>query len=296
MAFQRVAVTGGSGRLGRFVAREIATTRAVTVLDRAPPLNAEGQDGHRFVQADIMDLPGCERTLAGHDAVIHLAGIDMDFAIAEDETVRVNTLGTWHVLQAAEKVGIRRVVLCSSACASGVNEARPDFPPDYLPVDEAHATRPNTGYGMSKLIVEQMGDAFVRRGMEVLCLRPTLVMFEDIVASVIARATDLGLRTMFYYVTPEDTARAFRLALDVEEPTSGAYFITADDSCHPGPTRDWLRDRYGWVPPATDEARYRDNPRASVFSNRRARDLLGFAPKSNWLEIVAQHRVRTGSR
>ncbi len=291
MAFQRVAITGGSGRLGRYVARAIAPARAVTVLDRA-----ETPDGHPFLRADIMDLPGLERALAGHDAVIHLAGIDMDFDIAEDETVRVNTLGTWHVLQAAEKLGIKRVVLCSSSCASGVNEARVDFPPDYLPVDEAHPNRPNTGYGMSKLIVEQMGDAFVRRGLEVLCLRPTLVMFDDIVAGVIARADDPRLRTMFYYVTPEDTAEAFRLALEAKKPAPGAYFITADDSCHPGPTRDWLRDRYGWTPPPRDEARYRDHPRASVFSNRRARDLLGFAPRSNWLEIVADHRARTGNK
>lgn len=291
MAFRRVAVTGGSGRLGRFVARAVAERRAVTVLDRVPT-----PDGHPFAEVDIMDMPALERALAGHDAVIHLAGIDMDFDIAENDTVRVNTLGTWHVLQAAEKLGIKRVVLCSSSCASGVNEARADFPPDYLPVDEAHPNRPNTGYGMSKLIVEQMGEAFVRRGMEVLCLRPTLVMFQDIVVDVIARADDPHLRTMFYYVTPEDTARAFRLALDVEKPAPGAYFITADDSCHPGPTRAWLRDRYGWTPPARDEARYQDNPRASVFSNQRARDLLGFAPQSNWLEIVAQHRARTGSR
>jgi UDP-glucose 4-epimerase len=115
MRFKRVAVTGGSGRLGRFVAREVAATRAVTVLDRVPT-----PDGHPFIQADIMDLAGLERALAGHDAVVHLAGIDMDFDVAEDETVRVNTLGTWHVLQAAEKLGIRRVVLCSSqpACRS----------------------------------------------------------------------------------------------------------------------------------------------------------------------------------
>jgi UDP-glucose 4-epimerase len=291
MRFKRVAITGGSGRLGRYVAREIAATRAVTVLDRVPT-----PDGHQFIQADIMDLPRLERALSGHDAVIHLAGIDMDFDIAEDATVRVNTLGTWHVLQAAEKLGIRRVVLCSSSCASGVNEARPDFPPACLPVDEAHPNRPNTGYGVSKLIVETMGDAFARRGMEVLCLRPTLVMFEDIVPGVIARADDPDLRTMFYYVTPEDTAQAFRLALDAEKPAHGAYFITADDSCHPGATRDWLRDRYGWTPPSTDETRYRDNPRASVFSNRRVRDLLGFTPMSNWLEVVAQHRARTGSR
>lgn len=291
MAFQRVAITGGSGRLGRYVAREIAATRAVTVLDRAAT-----PDGHSFAQVDVMDLAGLERALAGHDCVIHLAGIDMDFDVAESETMRVNTLGTWHVLQAAEKLGIRRVVLCSSSCASGVNETRADFPPEALPVDEAHPNRPNTGYGMSKLIVEQMGDAFVRRGLEVLCLRPTLVMFQDIVAGVIARASDPDLRSMFYYVTPEDTARAFRLAVDATKPAPGAYFITADDSCHPGATLEWLRERYGWTPPAADEARYRVNPRASVFSNKRARDLLGFAPTSNWLEIVAAHRARTGNR
>lgn len=291
MRFKRVAITGGSGRLGRYVAREIAQTRDITVLDRvATP------DGHAFAQVDIMDLPGLQHALAGHDAVVHLAGIDMDFDVAEADTVRVNTLGTWHVLQAAEALGIKRVILCSSSCASGVNETRTDFPPLRLPVDEAHPACPNTGYGVSKLVVEQMGDAFARRGLEVASLRPTLVMFPDIIEAVITRADDPKLRSMFYYVTPEDTARAFSLAVAVERLAPGAYFITADDSCHPGPTRDWLRERYAWTPAPTDTARYVRNPRASVFSNRRARDHLGFDPRSNWLEIVASHRAKIGSR
>jgi len=287
MGFQRVAVTGGSGRLGRFVARAIAGSRQVTVLDRVP-----SPDGHAFAAVDIMDLPALRRALAGHDAVVHLAGIDLDFAVAEDATMRVNALGSWHVLQAAEELGIRRAVLCSSVCASGVNEARPDFPPLRLPVDETHPCRPNTAYGLSKLLLEEMGAGFARRGMTVLSLRPTLVMFAEVVAGTIARAGDPAVRSLFYYVTPEDAAQAFRCALDAENPLSGSYFITADDSCHPAPTQAWLRERYGWTPPAADQGRFARNPRAAVFSNSRAREQLGFAPRSDWSEIVARHGGR----
>ena len=54
----RIAITGGSGRLGRYVARAVAETRAVTVLDRvATP------DGHPIAKVDIMDPAGLERTI-----------------------------------------------------------------------------------------------------------------------------------------------------------------------------------------------------------------------------------------
>lgn len=285
MGFQRIAITGGSGRLGRFVAREVARTRDVTVLDRAA-----GVDGHRFAPVDIMDLPGLRRALQGHDAVLHLAGIDLDFARDDAETMRVNAMGSWHVLQAAEELGIKRVVLCSSVCASGVNEARPDFPPLALPVDETHPCRPNTAYGLSKLALEAMGEGFARRGMEVLSLRPTLVMFEDVVQGVIDRAADPAARSLYYYVTPEDVARAFRLALDAGNPLCGSYFITAQDSCHPAPTLDWLTRMLGHAPDIRDAERYRRDPRASVFDGGAARRQLGFEPGSDWKEIVARHR------
>jgi nucleoside-diphosphate-sugar epimerase len=284
MAHQRIAVTGGSGRLGRFVVRELARDRDVTVLDRA-----RGPEGVPFAAVDIMDLPALRRTLKGHDAVIHLAGIDLDFAVAQEDTMRVNALGSWHVLQAAEELGIGRVVLCSSVCASGVNEARADFPPLYLPVDEDHPCRPNTAYGLSKLALEQMGAGFARRGMAVLSLRPTLVMFDDIVGPTVTRACDPAYRGLFYYVAPEDAARAFRCALDAEA-RDGAYFVTAADSCRAEPTLDWLPGVTGARPALRDEARYRTEPRASVFSGERARRVLGFAPRSDWLEIVERHR------
>lgn len=285
MTHQRIAVTGGSGRLGRFVVREIARDRDVTVLDRA-----QAPEGVAFAPVDIMDLPALRRALKGHDAIVHLAGIDLDFAVAQDDTMRVNALGSWHVLQAAEELGIRRVILCSSVCASGVNEVRADFPPLYLPVDEDHPCRPNTAYGLSKLALEAMGAGFARRGMEVVSLRPTLVMFDDIVDSVVARASDQAHRSLFYYVTPEDAARGFRCAVDAAEVRDGAFFLTADDSCRAEPTLDWLPRMIGARPSIRHEARYRADPRASVFSGESARLHLGFAPRSNWNEIVARHR------
>ncbi|MCC7045820.1 MAG: NAD(P)-dependent oxidoreductase [Alphaproteobacteria bacterium] len=285
MTHQRIAVTGGSGRLGRFVVAELGRDRAVMVLDRTPP-----RDDVAFAPVDIMDLPSLRRALRGCDAVVHLAGVDLDFAVADDEMMRVNAMGSWHVLQAAEELGIGRVILCSSVCASGVNEARPDFPPLYLPVDEDHPCQPNTAYGLSKLALETMGAGFARRGMAVLSLRPTLVMVADIVGSVIARAADPAQRSLYYYVTPEDAARGFRCALDAENVRDGAFFLTAADSCRTESTLDWLPGMIGAMPAVKDAARFAANPRASVFSGERARRLIGFAPGSNWLEIAARHR------
>ena len=69
MKFDRVAVTGGSGRLGRHVVEELARHTNVTILDKTP-----GDSPHPFVDLDVLDLAGVFRALQGHDAVIHSTG------------------------------------------------------------------------------------------------------------------------------------------------------------------------------------------------------------------------------
>lgn len=140
MGLQRIAVTGGSGRLGRYVVAELAGRYEVTVLDIAPPA-----DHPVFAEADILDLDGLRRTLAGHDGVVHLAAIDSGVKATDEQYFGTNVLGTWHVLQAAEEVGVRRAVVCSSVSAVGLG---PDHPPGVLPIGADHALAPTDAYGL----------------------------------------------------------------------------------------------------------------------------------------------------
>ena len=65
MRFERVVVTGGSGRLGRFVVDELRDHCAVSVLDIAAPR----QDVPYF-ETDILDPEGLRAALAGQEAAV----------------------------------------------------------------------------------------------------------------------------------------------------------------------------------------------------------------------------------
>ncbi len=276
-----VAVTGGSGRVGRHVVDRLMQSFNVKVLDlRRPPQDVG------FAQADVLDLDALRRELAGMDAVVHLAAIDFDLQAAPETYIRVNVQGTWNVLQAAHENGVRRVILCSSVSASGLSEAHPSFPPEYIPIDESHPCCPIQAYSVSKQLMEDMAASFVRRGdIEVLCLRLMMVLVPENIPPTIERAGDPDTRWLFYYISPEDCARAFDCALKATEVKSGVFFITAEDSCRNEPTLDWVDRVFHGKVEIRDRERYARNPYASVFDGSRARRMLGFEPGSNWREI-----------
>lgn len=121
----KIVVTGGSGRVGRHVVSCLARDHEVLNADLAPPSNAE--DGVNWVRADVMQLDDLRQAFQSADVVIHLAALDYDWGCPDEAYINVNTRGSWHVLQAAEEAGVRRVVLCSSISICGLQEMRPDW-------------------------------------------------------------------------------------------------------------------------------------------------------------------------
>ena len=201
---RRILVTGASGRVGRHVVDALVADHEVTVLDLAPPV----QDVP-FIEGDVLDLAKVRASMAGQDAVIHLAAIDFDVPAEPEVYFGTNVMGTWNAVQAAGDAGIRKVVLASSVSAVGVGEMRPDFPPEYLPVDEAHAMKPVNAYGLSKLVVEDIARGFARRGdMSITCLRPVAIVVESNLQRTVDRVADPGHRWIGSYVTGEDTGQS----------------------------------------------------------------------------------------
>lgn len=277
---RKVVVTGGSGRVGRYVVRELAKSYDVVNAD----LIAD-DSGVRHETVDVMDLDALRHVCKGADALVHLAAIDFDWKAAPERYMRVNALGTWHVLQAAAENDLSKVVLCSSISACGLSEMRPDWRPQYLQVDERHENRPVQAYSVSKQLMENMARSFAHgTSMSVLSLRPLAVVLPETFSQYVSFVEAPERNWLFYYVTAEDVACGFAAAIAAKV-KQGEFFLSAADTSRPEPTLDWYADRFGTLPEIPNPRLFEQNPRASIFSSAKARDYLGWEPSSNYLEM-----------
>lgn len=306
MRFERIAVTGGSGRLGRFVVDELARHAEITVLDIAP-----GPSPHRHIALDILSLDGVYRALEGHDAVVHLAAIDDAIAATPKRFFETNVEGVFNILQAAHERGISKLVLASSTAAFGLGRDNPDYPPRYLPIDEAHPLNPNGAYGLSKQVGEVVARGFAIRGVtQIACLRPTLIIRHEVVGEIDNMAKlaagdpagdpnfdTSGIKEPFgeplsqqrSYVMPEDVARCFRLALEVDFGAFDIFNVAARDTIGPLDSLAHLERELGALPEVRKPERYAADPTASLIDSSHAREVLGWEAMRTWCEVVAKY-------
>lgn len=290
---RRVVVTGASGLLGGYVADAVAGSADIVGLD-ARPATGRQAGSHRHVEASILDLDALAAAFAGADAVLHVAAAANIGSAPHAGIIELNVTGSWNVLEAALRAGVRRVVLCSSDSVMG-NTVWPEhfWCPQTLPVPEDHEMRPADPYGLSKLLAEEAGRSYARRGLEVLALRPVFVLFPSMFGEARARHADperyrgpcagghvaAGGGMCWHHVDPRDVAEAFRLSLDCRWQGFGSFFLAAPSTLHPLPTLERMRQVFGRLPARIDRRRYAENPFAPMFDTGRAERVLGWRPR-----------------
>ena len=117
----KVAVTGGTGFVGRHLARTLlADRREVIVVARGVDQRDPSILGSAatFVKASTDDGESLRRAFAGCEAVAHFAGINRE--IGSQTYERVHVRGTAAVVDAARSAGVRKIVYLSFL------RARPD--------------------------------------------------------------------------------------------------------------------------------------------------------------------------
>ncbi|MDJ0339056.1 NAD(P)-dependent oxidoreductase [Cryobacterium sp. PH31-O1] len=200
MNSQRIALTGAAGSLAAdIIPGLLARGHSIVGIDQRLPADTFGCE---FVDCQVNDREALLEALRGCDAVIHLAGIPLEAEWAD--IMRANIDGTQAVLYAAQRLGIRRVVLASSIHSAGFVPV----PTDGTLVPDDVGVRPNTFYGVSKAAVEALGSLYHDRyGLDVICLR---------IASRFAEPT--GERTLSTWLSPADAVRLFDACLQTENP------------------------------------------------------------------------------
>jgi nucleoside-diphosphate-sugar epimerase len=276
----RVVVTGGSGKGGRWVVRELREHgHEVRNVDWRPDGSPDGQS----MVADLTDLGQTTDALAGFDAVVHFAAIPAPGLRAEGETFRINADSTYNVFQAAVAHGMRRVVWASSETVLGLPF---DRPPDFAPIDESITPRPESSYSLSKLVGETLAEQFARRsGIGFLGMRISNIMEPDDYARFPSYWDDPLLRkwNLWGYVDARDVAAAARLALDAPIEGAEIAIVAAAETVMTRPSAELMAEVFPNVP-----LRRPVEGRETLLAIDRARDLLGYQPAHRWADHVAE--------
>lgn len=286
MQFGSIAVTGGNGGLGQAIINNLSAHARVTSLDITP-----GQPGVRSRYADVLSKPVLKEALEGHDAIVHVAALLLP-TDPEESMFNTNVVGTWNVLKTAEELGIQKVVLISSECASGIiNIQRMEQScPDYLPIDKTHPERPLETYGLSKLLSDVAAESFARRGkIKIVSLRPTLILMPGMEAFV-RKVRESDDPDLWSYVEVCDVVEAVHLALEYEGPAYDCFYLSARDTYAKEETLKFMERKFGRLPEVRDPDLYRLNPYAAIWDLTRCEKVLGLKPKSDWRQFIAKRK------
>ena len=167
----KIVVTGGSGKAGRWVVRDLRE-RGHDVLN--VDVRHDGSDFGLCALADLADAGQAIELTAGADAIVHLAAIPAPQLRSPAETFRINALSTYNIFAAAERNQVKRVVWASSETVLGLPF---DTPPLFAPIDETIEVRPESSYSLSKVLGESMAVQFNRRtGIPFVGLRISNIM------------------------------------------------------------------------------------------------------------------------
>ncbi len=273
-----IVVTGGAGRLGQWVIRELlAHDYSVLSVDRQTTRSMPCQ----LLQADLTDASAVHNALAGARAVIHLGAVPGPSVETAATTYENNVLSTYHVLESAAAHGLKKVVFASSVFALGWHQDSEVYWPQYVPVEEDHPLTPFEAYGLSKQIGEQICATVSRRsGMPTISLRIMNVIQEDGYGALpwTTPTKEAGVKFVLWpYVDVRDAARACRLALEAETTGHEALFIAAEDIRFDVETEILLRE---FAPQVEIRAPLED--KASIISIQKARRLIGYQPGHSW--------------
>jgi nucleoside-diphosphate-sugar epimerase len=292
----RVVVTGGSGKAGRAVVRDLVEHgHDVVNVDVVPAAVRHAP----FLQAELTHFGEAVEALRGADAVVHLAAIPAPGIRTVARTFEINMLSTWNVFSAASLLGLRRVVWASSETVLGLpfgrsgarnlldETAAPGHhpEPDYAPIDEEHPTRPHSSYSLSKVLGEEMAREFARwTGIPFVGLRFSAIREpQEYEAFPDAwRDPHTSEWNLWAYVDARDVAQSCRLALTVGITGAEVFIIAAADTVMDRPNAELMAACYPTVP-----LREGTGEHDTLLSIAKARRVLGYAPGYSWRDALA---------
>ncbi len=181
---KRIIFTGGTGKAGKHaVPYLLAKGYSILNVD-LKPLDLPGVN---TLIADLTDNGQAFNVLTTHfgfdgyndgkpprapDAVVHFAAIPRVMIEPDNKTFAANVISTYNVIEAAMKLGVKKVIIASSETTYGVCFAEGDKDYHSFPLTEDYDIDPMDSYGLSKVVNEKTARAFAMRyGADIYALR-----------------------------------------------------------------------------------------------------------------------------
>ena len=287
---KNVVVTGGSGKAGRAVCRDlVAHGYNVLNVDMQPSADPVCP----FFRVDLGDLGqvfdalrwtgGKDhpfRKFQTPDAVVHFAAVPAPDLMPEDVAFRNNVMSTYNVFDAAMRSGVKRVVWASSETTLGLPLSPPN-PPAYAPIDEDHPMRPESAYSLSKDLAEEMARQMQRWNPDTtfIGLRLSNVMEAADYKRFPTWQDDAHIRewNLWGYIDARDCAQAVRKALHVEFIGADHFIIANADTVMERASAELMQEVFPDVP-----LRRPVGGTETLLSIEKARRILGYEPEFSW--------------
>ena len=284
----KVLVTGGSGKLGRAVLRDlVAHGYDVLNIDQQalpePICPSIRIDLTNFGEVAAAILGGVDERKGPFDAVVHLAAIPAPGLAANARTFANNVPTTYNVFEASRLAGIKNIVFASSETVLGLPF---DTPPPYAPVDEDYYPRPESAYSLGKLLDETMAAQFCRwdPDLRIVGLRFSNVMNPEDYAAFPKFDADPRSRkwNLWGYIDARDGAQAVRRSIQADFKGFEAFIIANADTVMSRSNMSLLAEVFPDVP-----AKGNLTTNGTLLSIEKAKRMLGYSPQYSWRNEIS---------
>ena len=293
---KRIVFTGGTGKAGRHAVPHLLSKGYSILNVDLKPLDLPGVN---TLIADLTDNGQAFNALTTHfgfagfergkppsapDAVVHFAAIPRVLIEPDNATFAANVLSTYNVIEAAMKLGVRKVIVASSETTYGVCFAEGDKDFAKFPLEEDYDVDPQDSYGLSKVCNEKTARAFAMRyGADIYALRIGNVIEPDEYGPFKRYAAHPASRkrNAWSYIDARDLGEIVHLCLEKDGLGFQVFNATNDTATLDEPTTDFLKREFPHTP-ITRPLGEREAP----LSNRKIREVLGFQEAHYWRKYI----------
>ncbi|KAL9000725.1 MAG: hypothetical protein Q9169_000761 [Polycauliona sp. 2 TL-2023] len=284
-AAKRIVFTGGSGKAGRHcIPYLLSKGHSVLNVDLAPLPHPTVHT----LKADLTDSGQVFNALSSHfhlthyenprgpggvgvekpDAVIHFAAYARNLLVPDSECFRGNVLSTYNVIEAACKLGIKKVIIASSETTYGVCFAQGDTDYHSFPLEEDYDNDPEDTFPGTDIYALRIGNVIEPHEYE--------SDFPGYVSKPETRK-----RNAWSYIDARDLGQICDLCVQKNGLGFQVFNATNDTITTKESTAEILK-KYAPNTPITREMGEFEAP----LSNRKIREVLGFKDVHNWRKYI----------